>query len=76
MITDTDKKILDFIIEYYSKTLFYPSFDEVMEGCSIKSKSTVHRHMSKLEREGIIIRKSEKSTQYRVRNMELLRMRK
>lgn len=69
-ITKEDKAVIDFIIDYYSKTYFYPTYDEIAEKLYC-SKSTVFRHMEKLEQEGIIVFK-EGSKQYRLINMELI----
>lgn len=72
MITPIEQKIIDFIIEYYKETLFYPNYDEI--GASIgRNKSTVHTHMKKLEDEGIIIRKQDNSPQYRLVNMQFIK---
>lgn len=71
MITPIEQKIIDFIIDYYKETLFYPNYDEIGEGVG-RYKTTVHTHMKKLENEGIIIRKPG-SKQYRLANMEYIK---
>lgn len=67
-ITQIEKAIISFIVDYYGKSQFYPSYDEIAEGIS-RTKSTVYTHMRKLESEGIIIRKADYSPQYRLINM-------
>lgn len=72
MITPIEQKIIDFIIEYYKETLFYPNYEEIGEKVG-RNKSTVHTHMKKLEDEGIIIRKKDSKFQYRLANMEYIK---
>ncbi len=72
MITQMEEKIIKYIAEYYRKILFYPSYDEIAEGVH-RAKATIHIHIKKLENEGIIIRKSEFSPQYRLINAEFIR---
>lgn len=60
--------IVKFIINYYKKYGFYPSYDEIAKGIH-RVKSTVHTYMKELEKEGIIIRKADGSSQYRLINM-------
>ncbi len=72
MITKIEEEIIKYISEYYQKTLFYPSYDEIAKGV-YRAKSIIHTHMKKLEREGIIIRKSDFSPQYRLINVDFIR---
>jgi len=67
-MTQMEKTIISFIVDYYRENLFYPSYDEIAEGIG-RAKATVHRYMGKLEDEGIIIRKADYSPQYRLINM-------
>ena len=70
-MTQTGKIIVGFIIGYYKENQFYPNYDEIAEGIG-RTKSTVHTHMRRLEDEGIIIRKADYSSQYRLINMRLI----
>lgn len=70
-MTKIQENIVKFIIAYYGKNQFYPSYDEIAEGIC-RNKSTVFTHMMKLEKEGIIIRKAERSPQYRLINMDFM----
>lgn len=63
--------IVKFIIAYYKEHQFYPSYEEIAEGVG-RNKSTVYTYMVKLEREGIILRKAERSPQYRLINMDFI----
>lgn len=66
-----EETIIRFIIEYYKGNQFYPSYDEIADGIG-KAKATVHVHMKKIEDEGIIVRKSDRSSQYRLINMDFI----
>ena len=66
-----EETIIGFIIAYYKENQFYPSYDEIADGVG-RAKATVHVHMKKLEDEGIIVRKSDRSSQYRLINMDFI----
>lgn len=70
-MTEIDKKIVAFIIDYYKEHQFYPIYSEIAEGIH-RAKSTVHIYIKKLEDEGVIVRKSDCSSQYRLLNMEFI----
>ena len=70
-ISKTDQLIIKFVIDYYKESLFYPSYDEIAEGVGI-AKATVHSCIRRLEKAGIIIRKYDRSPQYRLINMEFI----
>ncbi len=65
------ESIINFIVDYYKKTQFYPSYDEIAKGVN-RTKSTIHVHMNKLEKEGVIVRKYDCSSQYRLINMDFI----
>lgn len=70
-MTKVDEIIIKFIIEYYKNHQFYPNYDEIAKGVS-RAKATVHTHMRRLENEGVIIRKSAFSSQYRLINIRFI----
>ena len=70
-MTSIKESIINFIVDYYKKTQFYPSYDEIAKGVN-RTKSTIHVHMNKLEKEGVIIRKYDCSSQYRLINMDFI----
>ena len=70
-MTEIDKKIDAFIIDYYKEHQFYPIYSEIAEGIH-RAKSTVHIYIKKLEDEGVIVRKSDCSSQYRLLNMDFI----
>lgn len=63
--------IVEFITDYYKKNQFYPNYDEIAAGVD-RSKSVIYTHMKKLEGKGIIVRKTDRSSQYRLPNMDLI----
>lgn len=60
--------MIKFIVNYFKENQFYPSYDEIAKGVG-RVKSTIHEHMKKLEEEGVIVRKTDYSSQYRLINM-------
>ena len=69
--TEMKKTIIKFIVNYFKENQFYPSYDEIAKGVG-RVKSTIHEHMKKMEEEGIIVRKADCSSQYRLVNMEFI----
>ncbi len=70
-MTEIDKRIVAFIVDYYKEHQFYPTYSEIAEGIQ-RAKSTVHIYIKKLEEEGIIIRKADCPSQYRLLNMDFI----
>ena len=48
----TRKKIYDFIVSYIKENEYPPTVREICDGIGIKSTSTVHTHMKKLQDAG------------------------
>ncbi len=69
---EVDERIIRFIVDYYKKNQFYPNYDEIAEGVN-RSKAGIYTCVKRLENEGIVIRKSECSSQYRLVNMDFIR---
>lgn len=67
-MTKIDEDIVKFIVRYCKENQFYPNYNEIAKGVS-RSKSTIHTHMRRLENEGVIIRKADFSSQYRLINI-------
>ena len=57
---ETQGLILDFIREQISENGFPPSVREICEAVGLKSTSTVHGHLKRLEKQGILKRDSMK----------------
>lgn len=70
-MTIIEHKIINYILDYYSKTMFYPSYREISNSLE-RSISTIHEHMTNLERIGIIVRKCKNSHQYRLINIDFI----
>jgi len=56
MLTKRGKQILDFITTYRKKHGYSPSFEEIRKHLRLSSLSTIHHHITNLEKEGLIIR--------------------
>ena len=54
MLTVKQKKLLDYIKSYYQDKDLLPTFDEMKDSLSIKSKSGIHKLLSSLEDKGYI----------------------
>lgn len=56
MLTDKQKAILDFIIQYQKDRETSPTIQEISDYIGVKSTSTVHQHLESLEDRGFIKR--------------------
>lgn len=70
-MTIIEHEIINYILDYYSKTMFYPSYREISNSLE-QSLSTIHDYMTSLEVEGIIVRKDKYSPQYRLINIDFI----
>ncbi len=61
MLTLKQKKLLDFLIDYFEKNHVYPTFDEMKDFLQIKSKSGIHKLLSSLEEKGFVNRLPHKA---------------
>ena len=61
MLTLKQKKLLDFLMNYYNKNNVYPTFDEMRNFLKIKSKSGIHKLLSSLEEKGFVNRLPHKA---------------
>ena len=71
MLTIKQKKLLDYIKSYYQDKDLFPTFDEMKDSLSIKSKSGIYKLLSSLEDKGYI-----KKTPHKPRAIELNDFRK
>ena len=60
MLTKRRKQVLDFIEKYINKYGYAPSLEEIKKHLRLSSVSTVHHHVLKLEKEGLIKREKNK----------------
>lgn len=56
MITESQKKVLRYIIDYIDSQGNAPSVRNIAAGVGLKSTSSVHAHIERLERKGYIKR--------------------
>lgn len=59
MLTEREKEILEIIINYIEKNQYVPSVREICKLAGLKSPSTVHKHLTKLENKGYVKRKEK-----------------
>ena len=55
-ITQKQKEVYDFLLKYTNDKGYPPSVREICEAVSLKSTSTVHGHLKRLEKKGYIYR--------------------
>src|SRR5271154_2896684 len=60
-ITRRQRELYDFISEFVQKNQYSPSFDEIREGMGLNSLATVHKHISNLEKKGLLTRDYNRS---------------
>ncbi len=48
-LTQRQKQVLDFLVEFVDKNGYNPSYEEIAGGLSLASLATVHKHISALE---------------------------
>jgi repressor LexA len=60
-ITKRQRQMYDFISDFVQKHAYSPSFEEIGEGMGLSSLATVHKHVSNLERKGLLTRDYNRS---------------
>jgi repressor LexA len=60
-ITRKQKEVLDFLEAFVSRNGYSPSFEEIARGMSLKSLATVHKHITNLEKKGMLDRVHNRS---------------
>ena len=60
-VTRRQKEILDFLANFVTRNGYSPSFEEIARGMGLKSLATVHKHVSNLERKGLLDRVHNRS---------------
>src|ERR1700691_3815232 len=60
-ITRRQRELYDFISEFVQKHGYSPSFDEIREGMGLNSLATVHKHVTNLEKKGLLTRDYNRS---------------
>ena len=55
-ITKRQRQVYDFISRFVSEKGYSPSFEEIGEGLELSSLATVHKHITNLEKKGLLMR--------------------
>ena len=60
-VTRRQKEIIDFLESFVSRNGYSPSFEEIARGMGLKSLATVHKHITNLEKKGLLDRVHNRS---------------
>ncbi len=60
-ITKRQREVYDFIADFVQRNQYSPSFEEIGEGLGLSSLATVHKHISNLEKKGLLNRDYNRS---------------
>jgi repressor LexA len=60
-ITRRQRQVYDFISDFVQKNNYSPSFEEIAQGLDLSSLATVHKHISNLEKKGLLTRDYNRS---------------
>src|SRR6059058_6295816 len=60
-ITKRQRQVYDFIADFVQKNQYSPSFEEIGVGLGLSSLATVHKHISNLEKKGLLSRDYNRS---------------
>jgi repressor LexA len=60
-ITRRQRQLYDFISEFVQKNGYSPSYDEIRIGMELNSLATVHKHVTNLEKKGLLTRDYNRS---------------
>jgi len=60
-LTRRQRQVYDFIAEFVHSRGYSPSFEEIGEGLGLSSPATVHKHVSNLEKKGLLKRDYNRS---------------
>jgi repressor LexA len=69
-ITKRQRQVYDFLHNFVQRNGYSPSFEEIGEGLGLSSLATVHKHVSNLEKKGLLRRDYNRS-----RSIDVLPMR-
>ena len=60
-VTRRQKEIIDFLESFSNRNGYAPSFEEIARGMGLKSLATVHKHVTNLEKKGLLNRVHNRS---------------
>src|ERR1043166_1350467 len=60
-ITKRQREVYDFLAEFVERNNYTPSYQEIGDGLGLSSLATVHKHISNLEKKGLLSRDYNRS---------------
>ncbi len=57
--TQRQKEIYDYIVSFIDRQGYEPSYQQIARYCNVSSKATIAKHISALEKQGLISRRNE-----------------
>src|SRR5579859_4285727 len=60
-LTKRQRQVYDYIAEFVQKNGYSPSFEEIGDGMGLSSLATVHKHITNLEKKGLLRRDYNRS---------------
>ena len=60
-ITRRQREVYDFIADFVQRNQYSPSFEEIGSGLGLSSLATVHKHITNLEKKGLLNRDYNRS---------------
>ena len=60
-VTRRQKEVVDFLESFVARNGYSPSFEEITRGMGLKSLATVHKHITNLEKKGLLTRDYNRS---------------
>jgi len=60
-VTRRQKEVIDFLESFVERNGYSPSFEEIARGLDLKSLATVHKHITNLEKKGLLDRERNRS---------------
>jgi repressor LexA len=60
-VTRRQKEVVDFISQFVEENGYSPSFEEIARGLNLKSLATVHKHVTNLQKKGLLERSHNRS---------------
>ena len=60
-VTRRQKEVVDFLESFVARNGYSPSFEEIARGMGLKSLATVHKHITNLEKKGLLDRVHNRS---------------
>ena len=60
-VTRRQKEVVDFLESFVARNGYSPSFEEIARGMGLKSLATVHKHITNLEKKGMLDRVHNRS---------------